>query len=227
MTSPPASSNPHAYKGRKFAVAVEMDMADLRRANSALLKLPVELSQKALRNSFRKWARGTKAAVAAAAPFGDPSPTEWVRGTKRPNPHLKLNVSSKMKTFQRQLVQWVAVGIKEISGSYLTPHWYLRWVERGHSVYRPIGDIPKHLKGPGGRYKPVDWEARVRKWEESNRDAIREARATKTISRSGFSRRVSHVPANPFITRTAARAFQVLAPMVEQEVEMILRKHHG
>jgi len=225
MTSQAASSSLNAYKGRKFAVAVEIDVESVRRANSALLKLPTDLSQKALRRSFTKWSRGVKAAVAAAAPFGKPSPTERVRGVDRPNPHLKLNVSSKIKTYKRELVQWVAVGIREIPGSYLTPHWYLRWVERGHATYRRIGRIPRKQRGPMGMVKPPDWEIRVREWSEANAAEIAQARKDGTLSRSGFSRRVSFVAPNPFITRTAAQSFRIIVPIVEAEVDRVIAEN--
>lgn len=215
----------HAYKGRKFATAVEIDQAQLQRVNSALLKIPSDFSRIAIRNAFRKWARGTKAAVSAAAPLGPVTPTEWVRGLRRPNPHLKFSVAAKMKTYQRDLVQWVGVGIKEVKGSYLTPHWYLRWVERGHSTFRRIGTPPKKIRGPLGWVKPFDWEARVRKWEQDNRDEIHLAIRTGTRSKGGFARRVSFVPPNPFITRTAARAFHVLEPIVVQEVDAVIRRY--
>jgi hypothetical protein len=225
MTSSAASSSLNAYKGRKFAVAVEIDAATVQRLNAALLKLPADLSQKAIRRSFQKWSRGVKAKVAAAAPFGKAKPTERVRGVDRPNPHLKLNVSSKIKTYKKELVQWVAVGIREIPGSYLTPHWYLRWVERGHSTYRRIGRIPRKIRGPMGMVKPSDWEIRVREWEGKNAAEIAAARKDGTISRSGFSRRVSFVPPNPFITRTAATSFRIIEPMVVAEVDKLLREY--
>ena len=224
MTSPRASST-QANRGRKFEVAVEIDEAQIRRMNAALLRLPTHLSQKAIRRAFSKWARGTKRKVEQAAPLGPVRPTEWVRGAERPNPHLKFNVATKLKTYRRELVQWVGVGIREIKGSYLTPHWYLRWVERGHSTYRPIGNIPKMRRGRYGWVKPTDWEQQVSAWAERNAAEIDEARRGGTISRRGFSRRVSFVRGNPFITRTARVAAQIIAPMVESEVDKTVREY--
>jgi hypothetical protein len=169
MTSPQGSS-----RGRKFALACEIDAASVRRINHALMQLSQKEASLAMRRGFSKWGRATKAYVSASAPMGRPSSVEYVRGAIRPNVHLKFAVATKQKGFRKGLVQWFGVGIQEISGSYLTPHWYLRWVENGHLIKRKSTKAEKA-------------------WEIS-RGASPKAAARRVIGR---------VLANPFMQRAA------------------------
>lgn len=143
---------PRASRGRRFEVAAEIDDAAVRRINSALLKLGQQEAGKAMRRGFTKWSKAAKAAVSANAPFGRATAVEKVRGAVRPNVHLKFSAHAKVKGYRKGLVQWVAVGIKEIAGSYLTPHWYLRWVEEGHAIKRRGSDEYYRMQKARGNY---------------------------------------------------------------------------
>ena len=184
-----------AYSNRKFAVAAEIDGAAVRAINSALLRIGKEDAQKAMRRGFSKWGSATKRMLAAAAPMGRTASTERVRGAVRPNVHLKFNAATRAKGYRKGLVQWIAVGIKEIRGSYLTPHWYLRWVENGHNIVRRA---------------TAEEELRARTRGESPKLARR-----KTIGR---------VAPNPFVRRTATVALsqvdRFLMPEIEKAVKL-------
>ena len=221
MTSPRGSTS------RKFAVAAEIDSAAVRRINSALLNLSQKEAGLAMRRGFTKWGRFARATLAAAAPMGRATATEFVRGSVRPNVHLKFNVQAKVKGFRQGLVQWVAVGIKEIPGSYLTPHWYLRWVEYGHLIVRAVaeGEPRKMVKGADGvsRYNPSYYTEHAA-WTERNRTelvrlrgrGLLTARGKKVVGRSGGTK---------FISRTApvvtAQAERYLMPEIEKALQKV------
>jgi hypothetical protein len=119
-----------------LVVRADIDGAAIDAINARLKALDKEGASAAMKSGFRKWSNVTKRVVAANAPFGKSKATEKIRGVIRPNVHLKWNVTTKVKGYAQGKVVWAAIGIKEIRGSYLTPHWYLRWVEYGHEVKR-------------------------------------------------------------------------------------------
>jgi hypothetical protein len=188
MTSPRGS----------FAVVLTLDEAEVRRINSRLLQLPQKEAARAMRRGFGKWSRVAKRLVEANAPFGRSNATEMIRGQPRPNVHLKFAAGTRIKGYSRGLVVWAAVGIKEIRGSYLTPHWYLGWVERGHAIRR--------------RATALEYEARVKRGETK-----------KTAGKTT----VGHVRPNPFIRRSAAQSLGLVAPLLEAEVAKEIARFNG
>ncbi len=166
-------TSPSAFKGRTFAVGCEIDEKAVQAINSQLLKLGTDDARNAMRRGMSKWARFTKKTLEAAAPFGKATATEKVRGVVKPNVHLKFAVATKVKGYRLGLVQWMAVGVKRIDGSYLTPHWYHGWVENGHAIKRRTTDPERALlKSRGergralntitvGRSPPRNW---IKKW---------------------------------------------------------------
>ena len=167
MTSPSASTS------KTFAIGCEIDEQAIRTINSRLLELEQRDARNAMRRGFGKWARATKKVLEANAPFGKTSATERVRGATRPNVHLKWSVVTKVKGYSKGLVQWIAVGVKRIDGSYLTPHWYHGWLENGHAIKRATTQAEKILlkqrgeRGKAmnfvqvGRSRPRNW---IKKW---------------------------------------------------------------
>ncbi len=119
-----------------FKMVMEVDGPNVERINAALRRLAQKDATKAIKNGFREWTRVVKKSVIALAPRGRPSKTERVRGEVRPNPHLKANVTTKVKGYSKGQLVWAAVGIKDQKGTYNTPHWYARWVEFGHVLTR-------------------------------------------------------------------------------------------
>jgi len=119
-----------------FTAACEIDYGAMDRINAALRGMPEKTAGRALRNGFRAYTKLLKKTVESMAPMGRTSATEKVRGVERPNPHIKDNIATTVKGYRRGTLIWAAVGVKEIPGSYYTPHWYLRWVEFGHDVKR-------------------------------------------------------------------------------------------
>lgn len=190
MTSPRGST-----RGRRFAVAAEIDDAAVRRINSALLNLSQHEAGKAMRRGFGKWSKVAKRTVEAMAPLGRMAATEKVRGSERPNVHLKFSAHAKVKGYRKGLVQWVAVGIKEIAGSYLTPHWYLRWVENGHAIKRRSTN------------------------EEMIRAVSRGERRTRNMKTT-----TGRVAPNPFMRRAAMASLPLAEGFIVAEVEKALRK---
>ena len=190
MTSPRGSTG-----SRKFAVAAEIDDKAVERINRALLNLGQKEAQKAMRRGFGKWSKVAKTMVAAMAPMGRMTSTERVRGAERPNVHLKFSAHSKVKGYRQGLVTWVAVGIKEIPGSYLTPHWYLRWVENGHAIKRRATE------------------------EETIRMVLRGERKTKNMKKV-----VGRVAPNPFMRRAAAAAVPLAENYLMSEIEKEIAK---
>lgn len=119
-----------------FKVAVEIDGGDIDRINRKLSQLAIPTATKAMKNGFRTWFKKVRATAKQLAPMGDNKPTEMVRGQMKPNPHIRDNLTYSVKGYSKGRVVWGALGVKEIRGSYMTPHWYLRWVEFGHEVKR-------------------------------------------------------------------------------------------
>lgn len=185
-------------KRGSFAVVLELDKDAVRKINSALLGLPTKEAARAMRRGFGKWGRVAKKIVESNAPFGRSKATEFVRGSVRPNVHLKFAAGTRVKGYSRGLVVWAAVGIKEIPGSYLTPHWYLGWVERGHAIKRKATQL--------------EYDARIKRGETK-----------KTAGKTT----VGHVRPNPFIRKSAAQSLGLVAPMLEQEIAAELRKFNG
>jgi hypothetical protein len=169
MTSFAGSS----FRGRTFAVGCEIDAEAIRRLNSRLLELEQRDARNAMRRGFGKWGRATKKVLEANAPFGKTSAVERVRGSTRPNVHLKWNVITKVKGYSKGLVTWIGVGVKRVDGSYLTPHWYHGWLENGHAIKRATTVAERILlkqRGERGRAlnfrtigfsRPRNW---IRKW---------------------------------------------------------------
>lgn len=161
------------FRGRTFAIGCEIDERAIERINAQLLKLSQKDARNAMRRGFGKWGRATKKVLEANAPFGKASATEKVRGQVRPNVHLKWSVITKVKGYSKGLVQWIAVGVKRIDGSYLTPHWYHGWLENGHAIKRATTQAEKILlkqrgeRGKAlnfvqvGRSRPRNW---IKKW---------------------------------------------------------------
>jgi len=152
MTSLPSS------KSKTFAVGCEIDAKALQQINSALLRLGEKDARNAMRRGFTKWGKFTKKTLEATAPFGKTQATERVRGAVRPNVHLKWSVITKVKGYSKGLVTWIGVGVKRIDGSYLTPHWYLGWLENGHAIKRATSQQEKILlKQRGERGKALNF----------------------------------------------------------------------
>lgn len=119
-----------------FTAVVEVNGADIELVNRKLKALGTERAGKAMKSGFRKWTKKVANTVKMVAPLGNMRPTEKVRGEIRPNPHIRDFITTKVKGYSKGTVVWAAVGVKEIRGSYTTPHWYLRWVEFGHELKR-------------------------------------------------------------------------------------------
>lgn len=181
-----------------FAMIVELDRDAVRRINARLLELSEVDARNAMRRGFGKWTRAAKKIVEANAPFGRSNPTETIRGSARPNVHLKFNAATKVRGYRKGLVQWAAVGIKEITGSYLTPHWYLGWVERGHALAR-----------------------RATAGERAY--AISRGETPKTAGRKVYGR----VPPNPFMRRSANQALTLVEPFLLPEIDKAVRNANG
>ena len=138
-----------------FRMIVELDKKSVDEVNRRLKALGTVGAGRAMKNGFRKWSAIARKTVAASAPMGRMTGTETIRGVVRPNVHLKFAVATKIKGYSKGLVMWAAIGIKEIRGSYLTPHWYLRWVEYGHLLKRKATMIERNMiearGGNGGK----------------------------------------------------------------------------
>ncbi len=133
-----------------FALIVELDQNTVREVNHRLMMLGKEGGSRAMRNGFRRWTTHARKFIAKSMPMGRTSATEMVRGEVKANVHLKFNVTTRIKGYSKGLLVWAGIGIKEIRGSYLTPHWYMRWVEHGHDMKRRATDIEKGLMDSRG-----------------------------------------------------------------------------
>jgi hypothetical protein len=173
-----------------LAITAEIDGAAIDAINKRLAALDKDGASKAMRNGFRKWGNITKKVVAANAPFGRAQATEKIRGVTRPNVHLKWNVITKVKGYARGKVVWMAIGIREIKGSYLTPHWYLRWIEYGHEVKRGATKFEQIVLKARGYEKKKEY-------------------SKVTIGR---------VPANPFLRRSMGETRALLFPIMRAAV---------
>ena len=159
---------------KTVAIGCEIDASAIQRINASLLKLEKKDARNAMRRGLGKWAKFTKKTLETSAPFGKARATERVRGAVRPNVHLKWSVITKVKGYAQGLVTWIGVGVKRIDGSYLTPHWYLGWLENGHAIKRRTTSAEKALlksrgeRGRGlnfrtvGRSAPRNWIKRFR-----------------------------------------------------------------
>lgn len=185
-------------KRGSFAVLVELDRDAVRRINARLLELSQKDAANAMRRGFGKWTKAAKVIVEQNAPFGRAASVEKVRGIVRPNVHLKFAGATRVKGYSRGLVVWAGVGIREISGSYLTPHWYLRWVENGHLIRR--------------RATQLEMEARIKRGE-------RKAEAAKTT--------IGRVPPNRFIRRSAQQSLGLAEPLLQAEITKAIAKANG
>lgn len=119
-----------------FKVAVQIDGEELDRVNRYLSRMAVPAATKAMKSGFRAWFKKVRATAKQLAPFGVNKATEKVRGQEKPNPHVRDNLTYKVIGYSKGRVVWGALGVKEIRGSYMTPHWYLRWIEFGHDIRR-------------------------------------------------------------------------------------------
>jgi hypothetical protein len=192
MTSLPRS------RRTAFAASVEVDDAALRRINSALVRLEVKDARNAMRRGLGRWSREGRRFMASVAPFGKTSSVEQVRGITRPNVHLKFNVATKVKGYSKGLVTWAGIGVKEIRGSYLTPHWYLGWVENGHNLTRSATTQEKILmKSRGERVGP----------------------RTKRV--------IGRVPGHPWMKKYRPLVQSAAVRAVEPEVEKAIRRFYG
>lgn len=192
MTSPPN------FKGQTFAIGCEIDERSIERINAQLLKLNQKDARNAMRRGLGKWSRFTKKTLEATAPFGRATATEYVRKAVRPNVHLKWSVATKVKGYSKGLVQWIAVGVKRIDGSYLTPHWYHGWLENGHAIKRATTQAEKILlKQRGERGKALNFVqvgySRPRNWIKKWRPVLSamapqyvEPEVEKAIKESGL-----------------------------------------
>ena len=181
-----------------FAAAVEVDGAAIRRINNALLRLEEKDARNAMRRGFGKWSKEGRKFMQSVAPFGKTASIEMIRGSYRPNVHLKFNVATKVKGFRQGLVTWAAIGVKEIRGSYLTPHWYLGWVENGHNLVRAATYQEKILMRSRGE---------------------RVGAKTKRV--------IGRVPGNPWMKRYRAVVQSAAIKAVEPEVEKAIRRFYG
>ena len=180
----------------KLAISVELDDAIVREINKRLSRLEGEGATKAMRNGFRRWTTAVRRVVAKEAPMGRLASTEKVRGATRPNVHLKFNVTTRIRGYSRGRVVWAAVGIKEIRGTYLTPHWYLRWVEYGHDIRRAA---------------------------TQREQAYAKARGAVRKREYGYVK-TGRVEANPFLWRSFGMTRSLLLPMVVKAVDDQLEK---
>lgn len=184
----------------KFRVEVQLDDKALSLVNKRLRALGDKNAGLAMRRAFRKWTTLGKKTMASLAPMGRPGPTEKVRGAERPNPHIKKAVASKVKGWRKGQVVWAAIGIREIPRSYVTPHWYARWVEFGHDIKRAPGQAVEQARRARG---------------ETRRSAIR---ATVTVGK---------VRGRYFMTRTLQAVSPQLIPMLDAEIDKEAEKIYG
>lgn len=184
----------------RFRVEVQLDDKALSLVNKRLRALGEKNAGLAMRRAFRKWTTLGKKTMAALAPMGRPGPTEKVRGVVRPNPHIKKSIGTKVKGWRKGQVVWAAIGVKEIPRSYVTPHWYSRWVEFGHDIKVAAG-------------QPIE-QARIARGE-TRRKAIR---ATVTVGK---------VRGRYFMTRTLQAVSPQLIPMLNAEIDKEAEKIYG
>ncbi len=140
-----------------FTALVEIDGAEIETINRKLKRLGDDLAPKALKGGFRRWTTLCKRTARNLAPRGRDSATERVRGQERPNVHIADFIATKVKGYSKGRVVWAAVGVKEIRGSYATPHWYLRWVEFGHKIKRAATMPEQILLKSRGNEKKKDY----------------------------------------------------------------------
>jgi hypothetical protein len=126
--------------------------------------------------------------IVYAPSLGGPGAADYAMGAK-----LLVQIEAVATT-----IVWAAIGIKEIKGSYLTPHWYLGWVERGHAIKRGASTL--------------EYEARIKR-------GAKKKEASKTT--------VGHVRPNPFIRRSAQASMQFAGPMIEAEVQKAIARFNG
>jgi hypothetical protein len=162
---------------KTFAIGCEIDEKAIERINQQLLMLSQKDARNAMRRGLGKWSRFTKKTLEATAPFGRATATEYVRKAVRPNVHLKWSVITRVKGYSKGLVTWMAVGVKRIDGTYLTPHWYQGWVENGHAIKRATTQAEKILlKQRGERGKAMNFVqvgySRPRNWVKKWRPVL-------------------------------------------------------
>lgn len=179
-----------------LSITAELDGNAVDAINKALKRLDAEGAPKAMRNGFKRWTTVVRKVVAKNAPFGRATATEKVRGVIRPNVHLKWNVVTKAKGYAKGRVQWAAIGIREIRGSYLTPHWYLRWIEYGHNVVRAA--TPQE------------------QLRQRTRGAERRREYSKLV--------IGKVAPNPFLRRSLGETRGLLFPIMRDAVDRQLRE---
>ena len=184
----------------RFKVEVRLDDAELRRVNLRLKALGDREGPLAMRRAFRKWTTLGKKTMSRLAPYGRGNATETVRGTVRPNPHIRNAVASKVKGWRKGQVLWAAIGIREIPRSYATPHWYSRWVEFGHDL----------------KAAPTEAIMQARR----SRGAVRRGEIRATV-------KVGHVKGSFFMTRTLSAISPMLVPMLDVEIDKGAAKLFG
>jgi hypothetical protein len=182
----------------KFTLLCEVSGRDIDAINARLKDLGRDGAARAMKSGFRKWTTFAKKLMVANAPYGRSSASELVRGQQRINVHIRNNVATKVKGFSKGRVVWAAVGIKEKRGTYDTPHWYLRWVEFGHSLKR----------------KPTTNEAMLMK---SRGEIIRKNTTVK----------YGHVKGSHFMQRTMNMAEMRLVPMMHEAIDKEIDKEIG
>lgn len=119
-----------------FNISAEVNGADIEEVNRRLRRLQGPYATEAMKTGFRSYTTRVAKLAKPLAPFGKATATEKVRGTERPNPHIRNHITTKVSGYSQGRVVWAAIGIKEKRGTYDTPHWYVRWVEFGHRIRR-------------------------------------------------------------------------------------------
>jgi hypothetical protein len=178
-----------------FGFVVELNHADIDRVNAKLRVLSDETAVKSLRNGMRAWLKVAKRTLAANTPRSRHGATESYRGSRVANVHIQDNLVTKVKGWKNGRIQWAALGVKQVKGSIITPHWYLRWVEFGHDIK--------------GAYSK----------EENIRRGTRGDRIRKTDRKV-----IGKVPGKFFITKTYAAVSPLVAPLIEKAIDKQVKK---
>ena len=178
-----------------FGFVVELNHADIDRVNAKLRALSDETAVKSLRNGMRAWLKVAKRTLAANTPRSRHGATESYRGWRVPNVHIQDNLVTKVKGWKQGRIQWAALGVKQVKGSIITPHWYLRWVEFGHDIkgkYSYAENIRRHSDGE-----------RMRK---SDRKVV------------------GKFPGRFFITKTYKVVSPLVVPLIEKAIDKQIKK---
>ena len=178
-----------------FGFVVELNHADIDRVNAKLRVLSDETAVKSLRNGMRAWLKVAKRTLAANTPRSRHGATESYRASRVPNVHIQDNLVTKVKGWKQGRIQWAALGVKQVKGSIITPHWYLRWVEFGHDIKATYSNEENIRRGTRGD--------RVRK---SDRKVV------------------GKVPGRFFITKTYKAVSPLVVPLIEKAIDKQIKK---